>query len=331
MDAAAAMGPAMRQSGRAALLAVAVTMLSWVPAWAQDRHAVIVFGAAGGEKYAADHVRWETSLVSALQDRFAFSPARIVVLSPDAPSSRRSTREHVARVIEATAARAAPDDLVMVILIGHGTVDTAAAKFNLPGPDLDESGWAALLRPIKARVLFVNTAAGSFPFLQRLAGPNRIVISATDSAAQRYYTVFPEHLVAALNDPASDRDKNGRLSVWELFASVSAAVRDHYERRGQLPTERPLLEDDGDGRGVEADAAGPDGVLARTTYIPPNPVVAEPDSVLGRLLERQRTLEREVEEWKLRKDAMPQEEWEAGFERLIIELARVSRAIRSRS
>jgi hypothetical protein len=314
----------------AALAALALS-LHTAHASAQERHAVVVFGAAGGEKYATEHARWEGTLVAALVDRFAFAPERITVLAPEAPAVRRSTRENVGRVLQETATRAGEDDLVFVILIGHGTVDASAAKFNLPGPDLDESEWAALVRPIRARLVFINTAAGSFPFLQRLAGPNRIVITATDSAAQRYYTVFPDQLVAALNDPETDRDKNGRLSIWELFTATSAAVRGYYDRRGQLPTERPLLEDDGDGRGSEADATGPDGVLARTTYVDPSPIVAEPDSVLGTLLARQRALERRAEEWKQRKGSLPLPEWEAEFERLMIELARVSRAIRTRS
>lgn len=315
-------------------ITLAWTVLAALPAGsalAQDRHAVIVFGASGGEKYAQDHARWEASLTSVLQERFGFAPDRITVLTPDADPSGRSTRENVARVIGEAAVRSAPDDLLLVALIGHGTVDTTSAKFNLPGPDLDESDWASLLRTVKARLIFINTASGSFPFLQRLSGPNRIVITATDSSAQRFYTVFPEYLVAALQDDAADRDKNGRLSVWELFDAATAGVRGHYERKGQLPTERPLLDDDGDGRGAEAEASGSDGVLARTTYLAPHPVVAEPDSVLGELLERQRTLERQAEEWKQKKDSMPAGEWEAGFERIMIELARVSRAIRSRS
>lgn len=321
----------MTRSLRTLLVWLTMAVLHAGAASAQDRHAVIVFGASGGEKYAADHAKWAASLSAALQERFAFAPSRLVVLTPDASPGSRSTRENIARVMEETATRASREDLVLVLLIGHGTVDATAAKFNLPGPDLDESEWASLLRPIKARLLFINSASASFPFLQRLAGPERIVITATESTAQRFYTVFPEHMVEALNDEAADRDKNGRLSVWELFTAVSAAVREHYERRGQLPTERPLLDDDGDGRGSEADAAGTDGVLARTTYLAPNPIAAPPDSVLGELLERQGSLERQAEEWKLRKGSMPLEQWEAEFERIMIELARVSRAIRSRS
>src|SRR3546814_5221033 len=66
----------------------------------------------------------------------------------------------------------------------------------------------------------------------------RIVITATDSVAQRFDTVFPEYFIRALTDGASDIDKNGRVSVWEAFSAASLAVRRHYTQRGQLATER---------------------------------------------------------------------------------------------
>jgi hypothetical protein len=49
------------------------------------------------------------------------------------------------------------------------------------------------------------------------------------------------------------------------------------------------------------------------------------------LLTRQRALEEQAETLKLRKPLMPPAQWDAQFEKLMIELARVSRAIRSRS
>jgi hypothetical protein len=309
-----------------------VVLLLWAtPAAADGRHAVLIFGAAGGDKYSADHERWAASLVSTFRDRFSFPPDHIVVLSPDAPPDRRSTRDNVARAIEAVRAQAGADDLVLLLLIGHGSVDATAAKFNLPGPDMDDGEWAALLRGMPGRVVFINGASGSSPFLQRLAAPERIIITATDSPAQRYYTVFPDRLVDALADPAVDRDKNGRVSIWEMFAATSAAVRQHYEHKGQLSTERPVLDDDGDGRGSEADTPGTDGALARTTYLDGAAIENEADPAVAELVARQRRLEREAEELKLRKGSMPRDQWDAEFERLMIELARVSRALRSRS
>ena len=106
------------------------------------------------------------------------------------------------------------------------------------------------------RLVVVNSAPASSPFIERLAGPRRIVISATDSVAQRFDTVFPEYFIAAFGDDGADIDKNGRTSMWEAFAWAAGAVRRYYQQRGQLPTERPLLDDNGDGVGREASAQG---------------------------------------------------------------------------
>ena len=95
-----------------------------------------------------------------------------------------------------------------------------------------------------------------------------MVITATETAAQRYATVFPEYFVKALGDVQSDLDKNGRTSIWELFASSSGAVARHYTERAQLTTERAMLSDTGDKAGVQATVtAGPVGTMARSLYL----------------------------------------------------------------
>jgi hypothetical protein len=305
---------------------------SVVPAAGQQRHAVVVFGAAGGEQYEKTYAGWEEALLTALHARFEFEPDRVTVLSGRGQEPwGRSTAENVRRTFDALRRIARPDDLVLVLLIGHGTDDGASAKFNLVGPDLDAADWAALLEGMPGRLVFVNAAGASFPYLEALASPGRIVITATDSAAQRYDTVFPDVLVRTLNDPATDLDRNGRLSLWEVFVQVSAGVRDYYEQRGQLATERPLLDDTGDGAGQEAGAPGGNGVVARTTYLDPDPLGHTSDPVVLELLARQRKLEGEAEALKMRKPSLPSGEWETKFEQLMIELARVSKAIRARS
>jgi hypothetical protein len=309
-----------------------VVAAATLPASAQQRHAVLVFGAAGGEQYEQTYAAWEEAIVSALQERFAFDPEQIVVLSGHRPEAAQlSTAQNVRRTFETLRRTARPGDLVLVLLVGHGTNDGETAKFNLVGPDLDATEWAALVQGVPGRLVFVNSAAASFPYLEALSAEGRIVITATDSAAQRYSTVFPELLARTLADPATDLDRNGRVSLWEVFVQVSAGVREHYEQRGQLATERPLLDDTGDGEGQEAGAPGANGVIARTTYLDVDPLGHTSDPVLLDLLSRQRALEAEAEAMKLRKTAVPLAEWEAKYEQLMIELARVSRAIRSRS
>ena len=98
-----------------------------------------------------------------------------------------------------------------------------------------------------------------------------------------------------------------------------------------MATERALLDDNGDRIGREVGAPGQDGALARTTYLDRDPVTATTDPEVAALLSRQRALEEQAEALKQRKPSMPAAVWDAQFEKLMIELARVSRAIRSRS
>src|SRR3712207_7348814 len=58
------------------------------------------------------------------------------------------------------------------------------------------------------------------------------------SPAQKYATVFPEYFAKAMTEASTDLDKNGRTSIFEVFAATSIAVKQHYEKRGQLTTER---------------------------------------------------------------------------------------------
>jgi len=223
------------------------------------------------------------------------------------------------------------EDLLFILLIGHGTFDGVDAKFNLVGPDLESAEWAALLKPLPGRVVIVNTTAGSYPFIGRLSGPRRIVVTATDSVAQRFDTVFPEYFVKAFEDESADLDKNRRISVWEAFASAAAGVRRHYQQRGQLTTERALLDDDGDGVGKSAAEQGPDGAQASQTYLDEAVPGAVPtDDELLKLLQRQALLEAELEELRIRKTFLPAEEYAKEFERIITEFARVSSEVRRR-
>jgi hypothetical protein len=177
----------------------------------------------------------------------------------------------------------------------------------------------------------VNTTAGSFPFLERLKGERRIVIAATDSLAQRFDTVFPQYFVDAFADEQTDIDKNGRVSIWEAFAAATNGVRRFYQNRGQLATERALLDDNGDGVGREAAASGDDGSIASRTYLDQPAAGAAPtDEVLLQLLQKRASLEAELEELRIRRSFIPQAEYQKEFERIMIELARVARDVRQR-
>jgi hypothetical protein len=301
---------------------------------ASERYALVVTGASGGPQYAQQYDTWRKSFVTFLRDSWNYPDDHVFVLAEtESDGVAQSTRENVRRALGEIRAKATKDDVVLVLLIGHGTgVDSDEAKFNLVGPDLSATEWADLLRPIAGRLVFVDTASGSFPFLERLSGRGRIIITADDSAAQQFETVFPGFFIKAFNDDSADLDKRGRVSVWEAFVYASDGVRRWFEEKNQLATERALLDDNGDGIGREADGAGPDGLLAQVTYVQPDrPIIETGDSELTGLMHRRVELENELEGLRARKPTMDPDEYEAALEKILIEIAQIDRRLRSKS
>lgn len=315
------------------VLAAAQTPPAAAPA-RDARWAIVVCGASGGAAYAEQLAGWRQAIQTALTSRFGFAPAQIVQLVDETAreSGTPATAENVRKAFATLRGQVGKDDLVLIVLLGHGTFDGQQAKFNLVGPDLTAGDWAALLSGLPGRQVIVNTTEASAPFLEALAARGRIVITATETAAQRYATVFPDYFVKALGDVQSDLDKNGRTSIWELFASSSSAVARHYTERAQLTTERALLNDTGDKAGVQATVTtGPVGTAARSFYLDRDVASESADPAVRALIDRRRALEAEAEAHIQKKPGTDPAAWGAEFERLMIELARVSREIRQRS
>ena len=321
----------MRPHLLSASLVVLLVLTGAGRAAAQERYAVLVSGATGGPGYAQQYSAWTRALTVALVDRMKVDPARVIALSESDDAAQAATAANLRALFGRLRTQLGTDDVLFVFLIGHGTFDGIDAKFNLVGPDMAAGEWAALLRGFPARVVLVNSAAASSPFIARLSGRRRVIVSATESVAQRFDTVFPEYFIAALGDASSDIDKNGRTSIWEAFAWAAGAVRRHYQQRGQLPTERPLLDDNGDGVGREASAQGSDGAVASRTYLDvPAAGTLPTDEVLVELLQRRASLTAEFEELQIKKAFMPADEYQREFERIMIALARTGRDIRAR-
>jgi hypothetical protein len=300
---------------------------------AADRFALIVSGASGSPEHAAAHARRSEVIVRALMGPLGLPAKNVIVLKDGArDAADAATREQVTQAIGALLPRMKAADVFLVVLLGHGTDDGVDAKFNLVGPDLDADEWRTLLQPVPARLVFVNTTSASAAFLSRLTSPRRIVITATDTPAQQYDTVFAEYFGAAFTALEADLDKDGRVSIGEAFSFASVRVKRYYAERGQLATERPVLDDTGDGRGKEAGTAGPDGALASRTFLDAGPdVAASRDPALSDLLARRDALETALEELKRKKEFMPADDYTRELERLLVEHARLSRRIRTRS
>ena len=304
------------------------------PALAQDHYTLLVTGASGGTGFQAQFDGWRATLVTALRNQPTFDDEHLVVLAETpGPGVGRASADGVRQALDKLAQRATYDAVLYVVLIGHGSFDGVDAKFNLVGPDLEASAWRRLLDGVPGQVVLVNTTSSSFPFLSQLSGPNRIVVTATESTVQRYDTIFPQFFVEAFADLSADRDKNGRVSLLEAFDFASARVRQWYQRHGRLATERALLDDNGDGRGREAGQPGPDGSIAARLHLGAGPETPSlrTDPLLRPLVTQRQTLLRAISELLAVRSQMAEGDYLREVERLLVDLARVSREIRVRS
>jgi hypothetical protein len=312
------------------VIGLAAAVVAASPASAQgERYALIVAGASGDPELATLHQGWVNSLTAVLRTRYKFDPARLTVLvEQPAAGQDRATAENVRATLGRLAKQVKADDLLLVMLIGHGSGAGAEAKFNLVGPDLTVADWNELLKPLPSRLAFVNASSASFPFIAGLSGPNRIVITATSTRGQVYHPMFADAFIKALAADIADSDKNGRLSMMEIFTYATRLVTEHYDRLGQLATEGAVFDDNGDGTARDIAKPGPDGDVAGLTYLDVLATPTSSDPATQALLTRQAQLTQQIDELRKRRQSIPAVQFDKEFEELIIELSLVSRELR---
>ena len=313
----------------ALIVAAACVLLPQIASAQTGRYALLIEGASGEEQYAKLHRDWLNRLVTALRDKFQFDAAHVMVLAETpAAGEQAATAANVRAALGRLATQAKASDMLFVMLIGHGSGSGGEAKFNLVGPDLTVNEWNALLKPIPARIAFVDATSASAAFLQGLAGPDRIIITATNTPAQVYHPVFGDAFIEALTSAPADLDKNERISLWEAFVYASRLVQQHYERAGQLSVEHAVLDDNGDGVGRDATGAGNDGTLSGLTYLDAPVASTSNDPAVQALLQRRDQLTMQIDELRRRRASMPPAEFDQQFEKLVLDLAAVSRDLR---
>ena len=322
---------------RRTVLAFIALLALAAPAGAQNVHLLVIVGLAGDPEHAELFQRWASTLVDGATGSLGIPRDHVLYLSdqPEKDAKRvtgKSTQQEIQKAFATVAKSAKEDDVVFVVLIGHGTFDGKIAKFNLPGPDMTPADFAPLLTSLAAKhVVFVDTASSSGPFLEELAGPGRTIVTATRTGAERFATLFGGYFVDALFSDAADADKNKRISVLEAFDAAKLGVARAYEQEGIMLTEHPLLDDSGEGKGVADPKA--DGKVGRVAAIlslgTPQSAEAMPvDPKLRGLYEERRDLERRVEGLKLMKSGMEPSRYASELEKLLTELAVKSKAIR---
>ena len=224
-----------------------------------------------------------------------------------------ATREHLRAVLGKVAETAVPQDDFVLILIGHGTFDGVDYKFNLPGPDITAVELGQLLSRIKAgRQLVVNATSASGASLAALQAENRVLISATKSGTERNATVFARYWLAALQDSASDTDKNETVTAREAFQYAEQKTKAFYETQKRLATEHPQLWE------------GSQGLAGRFAILRLGASEAAWSNPARRaLIEKKEDLEQKIDKLKYEKAAMPATEYKKQLTALLLELAKL--------
>ncbi|UCD24027.1 MAG: hypothetical protein JSW51_13510 [Gemmatimonadota bacterium] len=310
------------------------------PAMTAQTHVVVVSGLGGDAAHRERFHAWAVAMIDAAQQRFGVPSDNITYLAERTELdpqriSAKSTKENVERTLVDLSTGLQAGEGVFILLIGHGSYQGDESRFNLPGPDMTSNDFARLLDRFAAQdVVLVNTTSASGDFIKELSGPRRTIITATKSPFERNETVFCQYFVEAFARDVADVDKDERVSVLEAFNYATHEVRRAYEDDDRLLTEHAQLDDNGDGEGTgDPDPATTDGAVAHTFVIEGTVAVVagtSSDSVLAGLKSRQRELQQAISELRIRKDTMEPEAYESQLEQLLLELARVSQAIRER-
>ncbi|MBC7844007.1 MAG: hypothetical protein H7099_16925 [Gemmatimonadaceae bacterium] len=310
---------------RALSIPLVLSIASLSRACAQDAgatHLVVIAGVSGEARIGTEWHGMTMALASAATQRFGITPAHVIVLEQDSTRDAgrvqgRSTKATIERVLGGLSRSLTVTDRLVVIVLAHGSNLGGETRVNLPGPDMTPSDFARVLAPATTpTIAFIQTGSASGEFTTALAGPRRIIITATKSSREQNETIFPGPFVRALTTDVGDADKDGRISLLEAFTYAQHEVEQVFTKGSLLPTEHPLLED------------GAEGGRARTFYLASTSAVTS-DPVVAAALTARAEVQARIDALRARRRTMTEEVYLQALEPLIVELAERTRALRT--
>ena len=101
------------------LLFVLLLMLAPAAAGAQQRFALIVSGASGGEEYVEQYAGWSEKFARTLTERFAFDAAQVTRLLDSDKAGDAATSVNVRKAIAGVRAR-----MTRLVSVTESTIET---------------------------------------------------------------------------------------------------------------------------------------------------------------------------------------------------------------
>ncbi len=293
---------------------------------------VLVTGAAGTEEYASQFDQWATRWQNAAQK--AGLQFKRIGTSKTATDDRQRLQDYLKQIPQKSASP------LWIVLIGHGTYAAKQAKFNLHGADITATELNAWLKPLQRPIAIVNCASSSGPFINRLSGTNRVIVTATKSGFENNYARLGQYLSETISDRTADLDKDGQVSLLEAFILASGRVDEFYRQNGRLATEHGLVDDNGDTLGTPANwfrgvigqqkARGAnqlDGLRANQFHIITSD---EEKNLTVEMRTKRNDLERQLTELREKKNEFAEKEYFQSLENICLELARIYQQVETK-
>src|SRR5690606_27057801 len=139
---------------------------------------IIVVGAPGEDEFGKQFSRWAGRWTNACNQ----GGAKSVTIGLNT-TNEISDLDRLKKILEAEPKES--DSELWLVMLGHGTFDGREAKFNLRGPDVSAGELAEWLKPFRRQLVIVNCASASSPFLTKLSGPDRVIVTATRSGYEQ--------------------------------------------------------------------------------------------------------------------------------------------------
>jgi len=318
--------------GVAVVVAVSVATLGIARAQTPDSDltVVLVVGAPGEAEYEGRFAEMVATWTAAT----AKGGADLVTIGVDASERDRSSdRQRLEQWLKQEGKHKGAGE-VWLVLIGHGSFDGRTVKFGLTGPDFTDEELAKWLKGWQRPLAVINTASASSPFLNAVSGKDRMVISATKSASEIFYTRFGEYFARAIAGiEGADLDNDEQVSLLEAFLYSSAEVANFYESEGRLATEHALIDDNGDGLGTRSDwfegvravrkareGAEPDGERSLQRVLIPNAAEAR---MAPELRHQRDKLELELNALRRQRGDLSDDDYYARVEVLLLKIAKI--------
>ena len=194
-----------------------------------------------------------------------------------------------------------------------------------------------MARPDEAARCDSQLHVGECPFINQLSGPNRIVVTATRSGANR----TTPGSASTWQGPSATRLPTWTgtaVSLLEAFLTASSRLAEFYKGEARLATEHPLLDDNGDKLGSAADwfegvravkrakdGAAVDGLRAHQWHLVPSP---RERALPAAVRQRRDELELALAALRDQKAKLPEDEYYTRAEKILVELARLYRGVK---